>query len=655
MIFGKSDWRTFKQGIQKEWLLTNGIGGFASSTIIGANTRRYHGMLIASLNPPVKRHLILSKLDESIEINDISYNLSSFQTPGFVMRGYYHLQHVSIDPLPVFTYNVADIFIQKRLGMVHGQNTTVIVYRIINGVKPCKLKLTPLLNFRDYHNNSNRQHMNFKETYEKNTVIVKTPDPEVEIRIFHSDGRFVDIDNCYFTDMQYEKENERGLHSIEDHYIAGYFEIDIKPGEMKNITVITTCENKICTTDGISLIEKEKYRLKSIADKSGYKDEFARILVMASDDFIVNRKSTNSKTIIAGYPWFADWGRDTMISFTGLTLYTKRYNDAKEILYTFAKYVKDGLIPNMFSDEGHKPAYNSVDASLWYFEAVNNYIMHTNDYKFVKKEIFNTLEKIINAYREGTYFNIGMDNDCLIFAGSNETQLTWMDAKVNDWVVTPRHGKAVEINALWYNALKVMEKLSQKFNFEDKLYREISKTVKENFVKKFWDKDNKYLYDCIIGEYKNINLRPNQLLALSLSYPVITEEKAKCVIDSVWRYLYTSYGIRSLSPCSPSYKGKYKGNQFERDSAYHQGTVWAWLMGPFITAVVNSYGYSDHIVSKLDLLFEPLKDHIQRDGCIGTVSEIFDGNEPLNPRGCISQAWSVAEILRTYAEFINKK
>ncbi|CDG34798.1 glycogen debranching protein [Acetivibrio thermocellus BC1] len=649
MNFGKSSWRTYEQGIQREWLLTNGIGGFASSTIIGSNTRRYHGLLVAALKPPVSRHLILSKIDECVTVDNESFNLFSYEVPGFIMHGYHHLERFEYDMLPKYIYRVKDVYVEKEICMVYGENTVVVVYHVINGTGRTNLRLTPLVNFRDYHFNSGRAYMSFERKFEKDVLTVRPSCYDIDIKLYSTDGKFTELDDIWFYNMDYAVERERGLASTEDHYIPGYYDIEIKPLEEKYITFVATVEKNVNHRDGLKIIEKEKKRLKKLASKAGYKDELAKKLVLAADKFIVHRESTNAKTVIAGYPWFTDWGRDTMISLAGLTLATRRFEDAKEILYTFSKYVKDGLIPNMFPDAGHEPPYNTVDAALWYFEAVNKYVNYTHDYKFIKENIYSGLKQIIEYYSKGTHFNIKADEDYLISAGDEHTQLTWMDAKVGDWVVTPRHGKAVEINALWYNALKIMSQLSKHFKEDAGLYDEMAEKVKKSFEEKFWNEEKKCLYDCLTPNYKDDKVRPNQILAVSLSYPVIEGEKAKSVVDIVFKELYTAYGLRSLSPKEKEYVGVYMGDQYRRDGAYHQGTVWTWPLGHFITAYLRVNNYSPE-ARKMALRFiEPFKDHLQ-DACLGSVSEIFDGNEPLIPRGCFAQAWSVAEILRAYVE-----
>lgn len=650
--YGKSEWRDFGRGIEKEWLLTNGIGGFASSTIICANTRRYHGLLIASMRPPVERHLVLSKIDETIILDGKKYDLFSYVTPGYINKGFLNLQRVVIDPLPVFVYNIKDVFIKKKICMVHGENTVALNYTIKNGASKASFVLTPLANFRNYHQDSKRQYMVFEQKVYESGVLVKPYKLDFDINIFCNSGKYDKFEDCWFYNMEYPVEKERGLHSTEDHYIPGQFKIELQPFEEKSIDIIATIEKRIKEYNTDKLFNKESKRIEGLCKKAGYKDEFAKKLVISADNFIVKRQSTGSKSIIAGYPWFADWGRDAMISLPGLTLATKRFDDAKNILYTFSKHVKNGLLPNMFSDEGKEPAYNNVDSSLWYFEAVYKYLKYTKDYDFIKEHIYKILKDIIRHYKEGTWFNIKMDTDCLIVSGEEKYQLTWMDAKVGDWVVTPRHGKAVEINALWYNALKIMHLLSLQFNEGSEDYIEMAKKSKDSFLKTFWNDEKKCLYDVVNGKFNDDSVRPNQIFALSLSFPVLEGEKAKCVLQKVYSNLYTDYGLRTLSQDETSYKGVCTGNQESRDSAYHQGTVWTWLIGHFITAYIriNKNQNSKNIVERF---INPFKDHI-KDACAGSISEIFDGDEPHIPRGCFAQAWSVAEVLRAYVEELGK-
>lgn len=651
MEFGKSYWKSYERGIEREWLLTNGIGGFASSTIIDSNTRRYHGLLIASLKPPASRYLVLSKIDERVTIDGEIHKISSFRTPDFTSEGFKYLDRFLQNPLPTFVYSVKDIFIEKKISMVYGENTVAIVYKVSNGSSKAVLSLTPLVNFRDYHSNADKQYMNFVQKPEEREVSIVPYNMDMDIKICCSEGKYLPRENDYFCNMDYAIERERGLHATEDHYVPGTFEVEFEPWQEMNISIIATIEKEIRNKDGMDILKKEEKRLNDLAQLSGFEDELAKSLAVAADNFIVHRNLTNSKTIIAGYPWFSDWGRDTLIALPGLTLATKRFEAAKDILLSFSRYVKCGLVPNLLPEDGEEPAYNSVDASLWYFEAVKKYIDYTGDYNFIHENIYDALNEIIEAYKNGTLYRIGMEDDGLITAGNERTQITWMDAKVGDWVVTPRHGKAVEINALWYNALKIFAMLTENRGGDGSSYEQLASKVKESFEEKFWNKEENCLFDVLTNTYNDGSVRPNQIIAVSLSNPVMVGEMAKSVVDKVWKELYTAYGLRSLSPNSKQYVGSYIGDMYRRDGAYHQGTAWAWLIGQFVTAFVRVNGGTKEAKEKAKRFIEPFRDHL-RDACIGSISEIFDGNQPLLPRGCFAQAWSVGEILRAYTEDI---
>ncbi len=653
MELGSSHWQTFEQGTEREWLLTNGIGSFASSTVIGANTRRYHGLLVAALKAPVNRHLILSKLDESILYKNTLYNLYTNQTPGHRSNGYLYQQRFIREPVPTYVYAIEDIFIEKQICLVREQNKVVVVYNVIAGENASQLRITPLVNFRDYHFNTSSENLHFSNTVRENGVIMNTHGLEDRFFMNISDGHFIKQENVYYYNMEYEKEKERGLHGTEDHFIPGYFEVSIKPRQIKRIT-ITAGIGEWEVLEGNEVIEEEIERKYMLFENAGYEDVFAKALVKASDDFIVERASTHSKTIIAGYPWFTDWGRDTMIALPGLTLVTKRYEDAKDILYTFSKYVKNGLIPNMFPDTGQQPIYNTVDAALWYFQAVYKYLKYTGNYTFVNQYLYHSLEQIISAYMKGTLYHIGADEDGLIYAGDEHTQLTWMDAKVGEWVVTPRHGKAVEINALWYNALNIMAVIAQKNGKDNTVYIEKAHQVKKSFDQVFWNENGSCLYDVVNDTGKDDSIRCNQIFAVSLDFAVIEGEKAKKIVNVVWQQLYATYGLRSLSPNDKQYRCIYIGDQVARDGAYHQGTVWSWPIGHFISAYRKVNGYTQESQEIANKFIEPFKDHMQ-DACIGSISEIFDGDAPHTPRGCFAQAWSVAEVLRAYVEEILDK
>ncbi len=666
--YGKGNWKTFAEGIQREWVITNGIGGYAGSSMIGANTRKHHGLLVASLHPPVERYLILSRINEKICINESEYSLAAVQRKGKVLEeGQKHLQRFLYDAVPQYIYQAEDIFVTKTIAMRHRENKTGIAYVIENGSRPSRICLTPLFNFRDHGEFSVPSDLNFRNSYNGNHIMLQ---PDIvdgsrnhgyHIIFSVSEGKIVEREERYDKDMELQTEIDTGMSSIDNNYTPYEIWIDLKPYEKKNISVVCSLQSdtELSTETAFQMIEEEKERIKSLIEQAGYEDEFANALVQASDAFITDRISTGSKTILAGLPWFTDWGRDTMIALQGLTLVTKRYKDARGILSTFAKYVKNGLVPNMFPDEGLEPLYNTADASLWYFYSVYKYLEYTgkkDDYDFIEQEIYPKLKEIITHYKHGTEFQIYMDKDSLIHAGGNLDQVTWMDVRVGDWVVTPRHGKPVEINALWYNALKVMETLSRHYGEEGQEYGKLAEQVKLSFNQKFWNEEKSCLYDVVEEEKEgtiknNSQIRCNQIWAVSLPFTMLKPDREKRIVETVWAHLYASYGLRSLSPEDKDYQGIYFGELHDRDAAYHQGTVWAYPLGGFISAYVKVHGHSKKSKEFARKLIEPIEDHLS-DGCIGSIAEIFDGNEPHISRGCYGQAWSVGEILRAYVEDI---
>ena len=544
--------------------------------------------------------------------------------------------------------------------------------------------MVPAFNFRDHNNGSKIGELDFnKDVAGQEITLVPTNRKikklqkkyDIKIKYFTSEGAVKESNDKYDEGLALQTEIDTGMSYVDNNYTPYEVVVTLQPYEKKKISVICTIEKEY-TTDAFAIIDENRKRIQALVEKAGYEDEFAKDLVQAADNFIVDRASTGYKTVLAGLPWFTDWGRDTMIALQGLTLVTKRFEDTKGILKTFAQYVNNGLVPNMFPDEGLDPLYNTVDASMWYFYSVDKYLEYTEDYDFVRDEIYPKLEEIIEAYKKGTDFKIHMDKDYLIHAGGDYDQVTWMDVRVGKWVVTPRHGKAVEINALWYNALKVMEKLAEKFGKDSKGYADLAEKVKVSFNKRFWNEKKNCLYD-VVDEYvnpllakpslnpfnqtetaiyiqDNDQVRPNQIWAVSLPYTMLPNDKAKKVVETVWQQLYGTYGLRSLSPDDEAYHGIYFGKLHDRDAAYHQGTVWAFPMGGFITALVKVNNYSKESIEMARKLMAPVADHLM-DGCIGSIAEIFDGDAPHVSRGCYAQAWSVGEMLRAYVEDILEK
>src|SRR3990167_8728431 len=693
IVFNKDICHDLSKAAEKEWLETNGIGGYASSTIIGANTRRYHGLLMAATRPPLGRTLLLSKLEEFLCINGEEFPLSENIYPNAIYpEGHKNLSQFRLNPFPTFDYSINGIHIKKIVFMVHGENTTVILYKIkCDGKQPFALtvKVRVLVAFRDYHWLTH-ENPAFKTTYQSlanNGIRLQPYDTLPPLYLFHNAGA-MDNTSFWYKNMEYTKEIERGLESHEDHFspFALHFELNLDKdfyiaASTKEYEEINTLELfskelkrrqreagslklgtnnsmlvQACSLNQNVLVQSTRSNQQKgggVLEAGG--DKLLRLcnsLLSVSDSFIVKRES-DKKSIIAGYHWFGDWGRDTMISLPGLTLVQGRFEDAREILLSFAQYVSKGMIPNRFPDYGETPEYNTVDASLLYIQAVYQYLLFAKDLNTIRKDLFGVLKEIIEHYQKGTRYNIHMDSDGLIYAGAEGVQLTWMDAKVGDWVVTPRMGKVVEVNALWYNALKILSYLAREMNFKEDCnsYNTLANKVKESFNKSFWFEEGHYLYDYINNELKDAAIRPNQIFAVSLPYPVLLMERWRNVTNIVSEHLLTPYGLRTLSPEDKYYIGRYCGNVYERDKAYHQGTVWGWLIGPYISGYVRAYAGNENTTKYVMGLLEPFYTHLFESG-LGTISEIFDGDAPHKPRGCISQAWSVAEILRVYFEHI---
>ncbi|MDU1277005.1 MULTISPECIES: amylo-alpha-1,6-glucosidase [Clostridium] len=658
--YGRSSFKTIEEGNELSWMIGNGIGGYANCTVSGGSAMMHHGYLIAALNPPVNRYLIFTRTQEEVSINGRTYDLTSQQYINASKNGQEHLDRFNFDTIPEYIYRVEDVIIKKSISMEYGYNTTAVCYEIENGTEDLTFKMIPLFNYRLSGDSIEKSNLKFIKEVEGNKLIL-TPEEnkDVKITFYASEGEYYDrslipttmaTPNYLFEENQYYMiDNRTGFLGIDNHYTPYEINIKIKAKETKRFYVICTLEEEINKT-GFEIEEEYKKRAEDLVKKAGYKDDFASNLVKASDHFIVNRNSTGLKTILAGYPWFTDWGRDTMIAFEGLVLCTKRFKDAREILESFSKYVRNGLVPNLFPDANTEPLYNTVDASLWYFQAVYKYLKYTDtdeDYKFIEEKIYDKLVEIFKAYSTKTDFSIRMDEDGLIFAGSGVDQVTWMDVRVGDFVVTPRHGKPVEINALWYNALCIMEELRSKFNKEDLNYRKLSLKVKNSFNKKFWNEDKKCLFDVV--DENDDKIRPNQLWAVSLPFSILDREKEKSIVEVAYKHLYSTYGLRSLSFMDEEFKNKYIGKLFKRDLAYHMGTTWGFLIGPFITAYCKVNDYNEKAIKKAKEMISVFEDHM-KDGCINGIAEIFDGEFSSTSRGCYSQAWSVGEVLRIYCD-----
>jgi predicted glycogen debranching enzyme len=640
------------QGLHKEWLVTNGNGGFASSTLLGCNTRRYHGLLIAALPEGLGRVMTLSKLEESVKIGDkISYLSTNKYLENYIHpRGFLHLRKFEMNPFPKYIFTDESITVTKEIFMIRGANTTVVRYKVLSQFnEPFEFEVNPLLTCRDFHT-LQKENDNFctDVKFEDQVLTIKpcSDFPTIKLRVNNMDFK---IQKSWYKRFQMEREKERGLDYIEDLYHPGYYQkeaaccLDVD-------FIITMEENTDIDVD--AEYEKARKRIEELyhSAENDLSDAEENALILAADMHIINRQlkdGTKLDTIIAGYPWFGDWGRDTFISLPGLTLATRRLNEAKNILSFFGCEARNGLIPNCFVDIGTKPSYNTVDASLWYIQAAWEYAEATDDYEFIKEKLYNTCTCILEHYENGTDYRIKMDEDGLINAGEEGVQLTWMDAIVDGQVITPRHGKPVEINALWYNALCIATEFADRLNDKTKAdyYKQLAEKVKKSFNEKFWYDREGYLYDNINTGFSDSSIRPNQIFAISLPYPVLEKDRWKPVVNVIHKKLYTPFGLRSLSQDHPRYEGYFGGTLSERDNAYHMGTTWGFLMGPFIEAYLKADDYSEQALEHAKIFMDTWMGNIYT-GAIGTLNEVFDGEEPFDAKGCVSQAWTVAEALR---------
>lgn len=652
MNFGKGYYKSFEQGVEREWVTTNGLGSYAGGSIIGANARKHHGYLIASLRPPVERQVILANVYETLVIKDTAHCTQSARRPQCIDSGHDYLQRFGYDSYPIFTYQIQGTFIKKSIVLQRNKNTVAVRYEVINGDYNSHLALTPLYNYRDHNDRSERADLLFTTIGERNEIhMVPKSTPSTAIHSYCSEGQFIQREEDIDEDMMYDIEISTGMTAVDNHFKPVDLVVQLLPRECKTFFFICSVENEPCQEGNQIFRDYERY-YETLQNEAGQTDLMLRQLIHASDQFIVHRESTGLKTVLAGLPWFSDWGRDTMIALQGLTLVTGRFQDNRDILQTFAQYVNNGLVPNLFPDEGTPPMYNTVDASMWYFHSVDQYLKYTGedeDYRFIREKIYPKLIEIIEAYKSGADFSIHMDEDGLIHAGSGLDQVTWMDVRVGEWVVTPRHGKPVEINALWYNALCVMAELAEKFGDDASNYSHLADRVKASFTSKFWNPTENCLYDVV--DETDPKVRPNQIWAVSLPHTMLPEEMNIKIVNKVVNELYATYGLRSLSPKDSEYQGVYKGRLRERDGAYHQGTSWGFPLGGLITAYTKVHNHSPEAIDYARLLLEPIEDHL-RDGCIGSVAEIFDGDAPNISRGCYAQAWSVGEVLRAYVEDI---
>ena len=673
-------------GLDHEWLVTNGLGGYASGSILGATTRSYHGLLVAALRPPVERFVLVTKVDEEITLPDqetLRLGVNEYQDGTIDPQGYAYLSSFDLEgDIACFTYQLKEkLLLEKRIWMEYGENTTYVQYVLHSHAsgyplnEPFLLKIFPFCLFRDYHSITQGQNdWHFLVDDLRNGCRIRASDGAWPYHLWMGKTAQFTPTNLWYWHIQHRQDQERGLNSVEDVYLPGTLQIALAPGE--RVTMVISAERKLAASIGnakheeyaVQALRRHQRRTKQLLNIAARpvndltrRDPVLARLILAADQFIVVRtqqdqaKSTgtgvrlspDNKTIIAGYPWFTDWGRDSMISLPGLLLCVGRYSEARGLLKAFASYTHAGLIPNRFPDHGQAPEYNTADATLWMFRALDVYLAMTNDWTLLK-ELFPTLTEIIRWHLQGTIYGIGTDTeDGLLHAGEIGVQLTWMDAKIGDEVVTPRRGKPVEINALWYCALACMEKWAMHLSIDAFQYGQLRAQVEQSFNNRFWYEQGGYLYDVIdvdgIKGQNDASLRPNQLFAASLTPYLLSDVQTRSMLQKVTEHLLTPLGLRTLSPQDPSYRSHFNGNPSPRDHAYHQGAVWPWLIGPYID--VHLRVFNDH--AALLPLLQPLVRHLW-ESCIGTVSEVAEPEQPFSTAGCFAQAWSVAEILRAW-------
>ena len=645
--YTKKELHNFNKASETEIYMPNGLGGYISATASNNLFHKHNAYLTHSFNPPVDRYILISKVSEAILINGHKYNLDSQEYSDYKTFGNLYLEEFTYDVIPNYTYNVEGVKIIKRMAPTYMENGMGIHYEIQNPLnKLVQLSLKPLISYRFL--GESQKNIEANEELHENEFIIDYGKVKTYIKV--SDGTIVARNHRHIMDIVGRFDKSTGDIRTDSAFTPINIILNIKPNSYKELE-FTAATKDLCLSSK-EIIRSYEDRYKKLVKHANLNDSFANNLAISADSFISYRKSTGYKTILAGLPWFADWGRDTMISFTGALLVTKRFSEAREVLLSFKKYEKKGLIPNMFPTNNEAPLYNTCDASLWYFIACYNYIKYSGDKIFILDELYSTLYNIYYNYKNGTDFNIHMDSDGLIISGSDLDQVTWMDVRVNDLVVTPRHGKPVEINALWYNALMIMSELALAKGLDNSEFILLSSLVKESFNNKFYNKKEECLYDVV--DDNDPSVRPNQLFAVGLPFKILDKTTAKKVVLKAHDELYTKYGIRSLSIEDPRFKPKYEGELLNRDMAYHMGTAWGWLMGIYIDSYLYVYDNNMEAIEYVKKIFLDINDHMH-EYCLNGIAEIFDGLEPKISRGCSNQAWSVCEILRAYYEnFLTK-
>ncbi len=629
-----------------EWLETNGVGGWASSTASGANSRRYHGLLVAALDPPVARRVLLSRLDETVSAGEASVELGVSRFVGAIHpRGHERIERFRRGVFPVWEYRAAGVSLRKTVAGIDGENTTAVLYEVLESPGPFELALRPFFAARDYHALAVANDVVRRDAELCDDVLRYRPyDGLPEIRIALRGARWVASPDWWYG-FEYVRERERGLDHREDLFTPGALHVRLGPGA--RLGVLATIADP-GGRDAFAMVEAERRRRQVSVDRGSSPAPLCRALAGAADAFVV-RRGEDLRTVVAGYPWFTDWGRDAMIALPGLTLVTGRHDDARAVLRAFAAQVDDGMLPNRFPDRGQAPEYNTADASLWFFVATERYRATTGDAAFVRDAILPVLREIVAGHRRGTRYGIAEAPDGLLHVGEAGAALTWMDAKVGNRPVTPRIGFPVEVQALWINALAILAGLERDLGDPAAAAAPAAaaERARRRFAALFWNPADGCLFDVVDGDRRDGSIRPNQILALALPHPILDRARSEAVLRVVERRLLTPVGLRSLDPADPAYRGTYSGGAVERDGAYHQGTVWPWLLGPYLTALVRVRGAAGR--ARGLAILDRFVPHLGEAG-IGTVSEVFDGDPPHRPGGCIAQAWSVAEILRAAIE-----
>lgn len=647
-IYGKYDWKTMDKGQENSYLLTNGLGGYSSLSGIGSNTRNDHALLMACMVAPNHRYHMITRMEEQLSVCNKKYNISSQEFVDHTKNqtGYRYLNQFSFEDYPIWIYQVKGVEIKKQLVLVHRENSVVLQYEMTNYMDTeVILTVTPHMQFV-----SKGETLNSNQEFEIKDNVIKSNGLMLYCK---TNGSLTEHGTKYEKDLYFGYDARDGREAIgvsaHNHSIT----ISVSPGSDGVLNLIYSTEPINEKKEISDYFSQEEERQKLLITQSGVKDELAKHLVKSADQFLVERDSTRGKTLMAGYPFFADWGRDTMISMIGCCIATRRFEEAKSIFYTFMHYENKGLMPNMFPEGGHDPLYNTVDASLLFIGAVYEYYLVSNDLKFVK-EAYPVMEDIIEWYQRGTDYHIKMDYDGLIMAGSGLEQVTWMDVRFGDILPTPRHGKPVEINAYWFNDLKIMGYFARLLKMPERSYEELSDLVRKSFQEKFWNEKEHCLKDLVSGEAADDQIRCNQIWAVSQPFSILDRESEIKVVNKVYETLYTPYGLRSLSKFDKDFKAHYGGSLFNRDMAYHQGTVWAFPLGAYYLAYlkVNDYGEKARIKVKEQL---SVLEACMREGCIGQIAEIYDGDNPTVSQGCFAQAWSVSELLRVFVKLEQKE